>query len=65
MSDKTKYEIKLSIISILITLAGSIMGTIWMSAKLAHQVEVNTEHLRKVDEKITTIATHLLEKERK
>ena len=64
MSEKAKWELKLSAISILIALAGSIAGTIWASSKIAHQVEVNTKHLDDIDGKIEKLSEILLKEKR-
>ena len=56
MSDRIKWELKLSAISIIFAIVTSLIATVWMASELAHQVDVNTKHLIKIDDRLSTIA---------
>ena len=64
MSEKTKAELRVAIATILITVTGSLIATVWYSAQLAHRVAVNTDHLKRIDKKIEKMAEIIL-KEKK
>ena len=64
MSEQAKMELKLGVITVLITVMGSLTATVWYSAQLAHKVEMNAEHLRQIDAKIAKI-TELIIKEKR
>ena len=49
---KEDKDLRVGVVSILVTIFLSLLGTIWYTAEVFHQVEVNTEHLYKVDMKL-------------
>ena len=60
MSERTKAELRLGIVTVLIAIAGSLAGTIWYSASVVSQVEANTRHLERIDAKIQKLTEYLL-----
>ena len=61
MSESVKKEVQLGIITILLTIMGSIISTVWFTAKIANQVETNSRDIKRIDTKVQKITQYLLD----
>ena len=63
MSNQTKLELKISALTILLSIAGSVGATIWWAATIQNQILANAEEIRIIHGKIEKI-TEIIIKEK-
>jgi len=62
MSERAKHEFRVGIITIIITIGGSLITTVWWTAKMASQIEDNAEDIHRIEKKIDKITSYLFKK---
>jgi hypothetical protein len=60
MSQQMKWELKLGLMTIIISLVGSMLWTTWYAASLASQIEDNQRAIMKIDHRITELTREVI-----
>ena len=64
MSQQKKWELSIGAITILLSMAGSLMGTVWYAAQISHQVEANRKAIDDISDRMVEL-TKIIVKEKR
>ena len=60
MSQQAKWEFSIGVATILLSMLGSLTGSVWYAAKMSHQIEANRQAIESLDNRIVELSKIIL-----